>query len=137
MALTEERTEPETPPAAAWPKASVILETLGVVSAAATLFLWWLGSLPTHPHFDIGRVVFGNVPGAVQAVFYIGVSSAIWLTFHLFALRARNWQRGKPDRRTGRHHRRQLPGDARFRCRQAYRIVSRRVANAATDDAEE
>jgi Fe-S oxidoreductase len=103
MALTEERTEEKgRSPRRMLPAASVVLETLGVVSALATLVLWGLGSLPDHPHFEIGRQVFGNVPGVIQALFYIGVSTAIWLAFHLFALRARNWQRGKPDRRTGR-----------------------------------
>ncbi len=101
MALTDERIEEEVP-ARALPAASVVLEALGVLSAAATLFLWWLGSLPDQPEFEIGRVVFGNVPGVVQALFYIGVSAGIWLAFHLFALRARNWQRGQADRRTGR-----------------------------------
>ena len=102
MTTTEEHTEVTEAPPTRLPGAAVVLEALGVLSAVGTLLLWYLGSLPDHPHFAIGRVVFGNVPAPVVALFYIGVAAALWLTFHLFALRARNWQRGKPERRTGR-----------------------------------
>ncbi|HEX6286711.1 MAG TPA: (Fe-S)-binding protein, partial [Acidimicrobiia bacterium] len=60
-----------------------------------------LGTLPEHPHFDVGREVFGNVPDAAVLVFYVGLAGFLWLTFHLFAQRAVSWQQGGEDRRTG------------------------------------
>lgn len=103
MSLTEERTETaEAPDRYKIPPASVALDVLGVLVAGSVLFAWWLGTLPHHPVFEVGRVVFGNVSGAIQTVFYVGVAGALWLAFHLFALRARNWQRGQADRRVGR-----------------------------------
>lgn len=83
------------------PRVSQVLETLGVLGAVATLGLGLLGTLPEHPHFDVGRVVFGNVPDAVVVVFYLGLSAFIYLTFHLFALRSKSWIQGGADRRTG------------------------------------
>lgn len=83
------------------PRVSQVLETLGVLGAVATLGLGLLGTLPEHPHFEVGRVVFGNVPDAVVVVFYLGLSAFIYLTFHLFALRSASWSQGGSDRRTG------------------------------------
>lgn len=77
------------------------LETLGVVSAMGTVGLGLAGTLPEHPHFEVGREVFANIPEAVVVVFYVGVAVFIWLAFHLFAQRALSWQQGRPDRRTG------------------------------------
>ncbi|MXZ68494.1 MAG: 4Fe-4S dicluster domain-containing protein [Acidimicrobiia bacterium] len=34
-------------------------------------------------------------------MFYVAVAGFLFLTFYLFSLRAKNWQRGAPDRRTG------------------------------------
>ncbi|MFQ5967152.1 MAG: (Fe-S)-binding protein [Acidimicrobiia bacterium] len=81
--------------------ASGILLALGALSGVGILFLWWLGTLPGHPVHDVGRVVFGNIPGAVVAVFYIAAASFTFLMFYFFSLRARNWERGGPDRRAG------------------------------------
>lgn len=83
------------------PTAAQVLETLGVLTALGTLALGFLGTLPAHPVFEVGREVFGNVPDAVVLVFYIGLSAFLWLTFHLFAQRAVSWQQGAGDRRTG------------------------------------
>jgi Fe-S oxidoreductase/nitrate reductase gamma subunit len=58
---------------------------------AATLLLWWLGSLPPEAHPAVGRVIFGNVPEPLVA---------------LFAVRAKNWARGTDERRTGQWWRR-------------------------------
>ncbi len=102
MALTEERVDTDDREPRRLPTAATVLESLGIISALGTLFLWWVGSLPAHPVFEVGRVVFGNVPSSVVAVFYVAVAAGLWLTFHLFAMRARNWQRGTSDRRTGR-----------------------------------
>ena len=88
------------------PTAAQVLETLGVVSALGTLALGFLGTLPEHPHVEVGREVFGNVPDAAVLVFYVGVAGFLWLTFHLFAQRAMSWQMGGGDRRTGRWRRR-------------------------------
>jgi Fe-S oxidoreductase len=60
-----------------------------------------LGTLPEHPHFEVGREVFGNVPDAAVLTFYVGLSAFLWLTLHLFAQRAVSWQQGGADRRTG------------------------------------
>ncbi len=73
---------------------------LGVVIAAGILGSWWLGSLPEENIPDIGRVVFGNIPGLVVAAFYVVVASAAFVSVLLFADRARNWQRGAADDRS-------------------------------------
>ena len=76
---------------------------LGLAAASffGTLSLWFLGSLPEHHVPEVGREVFGNVPLPLQALFYVGVSSFLALTFYLFSLRAENWQRGAAEDRTG------------------------------------
>lgn len=84
------------------PTARDILLGLAAASFFGTLSLWFLGSLPGHFVPDVGREVFGNVPTALQALFYVGVASFLALTFYLFALRAENWQRGASEDRTGR-----------------------------------
>ena len=73
---------------------------LGVVIAVGILASWWLGSLPEENVPDIGRAVFGNIPGLVVAAFYVVVASAAFVSVLLFADRARNWQRGAADDRT-------------------------------------
>jgi Fe-S oxidoreductase/nitrate reductase gamma subunit len=83
------------------PTAAQVLETLGILSALGTLALGFLGTIPEHPDFPVGREVFGNVPDAAVMVFYIGLAAFLWLTFHLFALRAAGWQQGGPERRAG------------------------------------
>jgi Fe-S oxidoreductase/nitrate reductase gamma subunit len=84
------------------PTAAQALETLGVLLAVGTLALGLLGTLPEHPVFEVGREVFGNVPGPVVAMFYGGLAAFLWLTLHLLAQRAASWQQGVADRRTGR-----------------------------------
>ncbi len=81
------------------PSASSVLIALGALSAAGTLFLWWLGTIPDEAHPEVGRVVFDNVPGAFVALFYVTVSAFLFLAFYLFAQRAKNWQRGASDDR--------------------------------------
>ena len=83
------------------PTASAVLVALGALSAAGTLFLWWLATLPSHPVPDVGRVVFGNISDLVIAIFYVAVSGFLFVAFYLFSLRAKNWERGVPDRRVG------------------------------------
>jgi Fe-S oxidoreductase/nitrate reductase gamma subunit len=84
------------------PTVSDIVLMLGALSAAGVLLLWWLGTLPNQPVPDVGREVFGNIPGALKAMFYVGVAAFVFVAFYLFSLRARNWERGAPEDRTGR-----------------------------------
>ncbi len=81
--------------------ASRVLMAIGVSAFFGTLALWWLGSLPDEPEFEVGREVFGNIPLALVALFYVAVSAFLGLTFYLFAVRAQNWQRGSAEDRTG------------------------------------
>ena len=99
MALTEERQEEAA--ARRLPRASMIIEGLGVAGALGTIALGLLGTLPEHPHFEIGREVFGNIPDSVVVVFYVAVATFTWFTFHLLAQRALSWQQGTADRRVG------------------------------------
>ena len=82
--------------------ASEVLVALGVMIAIGTLGSWFLGQFPGHAESDISREVFVNIPTALKAVFYVAVAAFIYLTLYLFSLRAKNWQRGSEDRRTGR-----------------------------------
>jgi len=79
--------------------ASRMIGVLGALSVVGTFALWWLGSLPDEPRFEIGRHVFGNIPSVVVAVFYWTVAVALGITVYLFALRAKNWERGARDDR--------------------------------------
>lgn len=101
MAVTVEERDQEQEPSRRLPTAAQILEGLGALSALGTLALGFLGTLPEHPEFEIGREVFGNIPSGLVALFYVGLAGFLWLTFHLFALRARSWQQGRPERRIG------------------------------------
>ena len=81
---------------------SQVLLVLGVLSALAIMAAWPLGSLSAKFVPDVGREVFGNIPGFVKASFYIGTGITVGIMFYLFSLRARNWSRGQTERRTGR-----------------------------------
>ena len=100
MALTAERQEEEAETRRI--TASSVLETIGVLSALATLTLGVLGTLPEHPDLEVGRRVFGSIPAPVVVLFDVGLSVFTWLMFHLFAQRAASWGQGQADRRTGR-----------------------------------
>jgi Fe-S oxidoreductase/nitrate reductase gamma subunit len=82
--------------------ASRVLSVLAIVTPLSILGAWWLASVQDHPAFDVGRKIFGNVPGPVKALFYVGVAAAVGLTLHLFSLRAAGWERGAADTRRGR-----------------------------------
>jgi Fe-S oxidoreductase/nitrate reductase gamma subunit len=88
------------------PTVSNVLVALGALTSVGVLVAWWVGSLPGEPDAEVRREVFGNIPLAVEALFYAAVASFLFLTFYLFALRARNWQRGTAERRTGQWRRR-------------------------------
>src|SRR5690554_3496270 len=98
MTVTEERRE--TAPAKRI-TGSRVLRVLGGLAALGTAGLGVIGALQEHPHFEIGREVFGNVPGPVVAVFYVMISAFVWLAFHLFSKRAEVWEQGQGERRTG------------------------------------
>ncbi len=83
------------------PRIAGALVALGAVAAISVLVLWWLGTIPDEPEIDIGRLVFGNVPEIVVALFYVVVSAAVFVMFALFAQRARNWERGSWEARSG------------------------------------
>lgn len=83
------------------PIASRLLEVLGVVLAVGTLGLGALGTIPEHPDFEVGREVFANVDAPVIFVFYVAVATFLWLTCHLFAVRAKVWSLGHGERRAG------------------------------------
>jgi len=74
---------------------------LGALLGVGTLFLGFLGTLPEHHEPEVGRVVFVNVPGWLQAVFYVTTAAFIALMGALFAQRARSWSSGGSDSRTG------------------------------------
>ncbi|MFV1999445.1 MAG: heterodisulfide reductase-related iron-sulfur binding cluster [Acidimicrobiia bacterium] len=86
--------------------ASRVIGVIAVLSVFGTLALWWLGSLPGKPNFAVGREVFGNIPNLVVAVFYVAVAGFLGLSIGLFAQRARNWERGSWERRSGDYKRR-------------------------------
>jgi hypothetical protein len=86
------------------PRRLPIARVLWVVAALSffgTLVLWWLGSLPEDGDFAVGREVFGNVPELVVAMFYVLVASFIAMAIGLFAVRAKNWERGSWESRSG------------------------------------
>jgi Fe-S oxidoreductase/nitrate reductase gamma subunit len=83
------------------PVASTVLFVLAFVTPPLFLVAWWLGSLPGHFVPEVGREVFGNLPGVFQAVFYVGTGVFLGFMFYLFAQRARNWERGSAEVRSG------------------------------------
>ncbi|HET7847359.1 MAG TPA: respiratory nitrate reductase subunit gamma, partial [Acidimicrobiia bacterium] len=99
MTLTQERQDEVT--TSRRPSVSYVLEGLGIAGALGTLAMGLLGTIPEEPGFEIGREVFGNIPDAVQLVFYVTVAVFIWASLHLLARRAAAWERGRPEARTG------------------------------------
>ncbi len=83
------------------PTASQVIFGLGLLSGLGTFGLWYLGTLPGRYEPEVGREVFGNIPHALEAVFYVGTALALMVCGYLFALRARNWARGQGESRTG------------------------------------
>ncbi len=73
---------------------SKLLMALVPLTAVGVLFLWWLGTVPAKADPEVGRKVFGNIPPPVVALFYVTMAVFLAFTVYLFALRARNWERG-------------------------------------------
>lgn len=83
-------------------KISHLLLVAVVLMFLFVMLLWFLGTLPDEPAPEIGRLVFGNIPKALVAIFYIGAGLTLALAAFLFYQRGRNWERGAPDHRLGR-----------------------------------
>ena len=68
-------------------------------SAVGTLLLW--AASYVFPEGDIveGRRVFENIPKYLQYAFYLLSASSIFISGYLFSLRAKNWARGKSEKR--------------------------------------
>ncbi len=98
-----EQSTPTIAPVEGRPKrsAAALIGPLGALGALSAVLLGYLGTIPEVVEPEVGRQVFGNVPGWMQAVFYVTTASFIALAGALFAMRARSWERGKPDRRWG------------------------------------
>ncbi|RLA49536.1 MAG: iron-sulfur protein, partial [Gammaproteobacteria bacterium] len=103
MTMTDAEAEPKAPSRLSASKVLGVIAGLAVVS---TLALWWLGSLPEEPDFTVGRVVFGNIPELVVAMFYVIVAVFLGVSIGMFAQRARNWERGTWESRSGDYKRR-------------------------------
>ena len=101
MAVATHEADVESEAADPAPRRRPLLIILGVLGALGTLLLGFVGTLPEHSPPEIGRVVFENVPGWLQAVFYVTTAGFIALAAVLFAQRARVWMPGAPDDRTG------------------------------------
>ncbi|MFO7299491.1 MAG: (Fe-S)-binding protein [Actinomycetes bacterium] len=100
MTVTEERRDTDATPAKRF-TVSRALRVLGVVAALATAAMGVAGSFQEHLHFEIGREVFGNIPGPFKVVFYVVIPAFIGLAFFLFARRAEIYEQGASERRTG------------------------------------
>ncbi|MGF1667090.1 MAG: (Fe-S)-binding protein [Acidimicrobiia bacterium] len=96
-----EHTHDEEPRPRRRPTASQALMGLAVMATLGTLMLWPLGKLSGNFEPEVGRVVFGNIPEALEAAFYVATAVFLGISLYLFALRARNWSRGQGERRTG------------------------------------
>jgi Fe-S oxidoreductase/nitrate reductase gamma subunit len=85
---------------------SVALWILSALAFIGTLLLWWVGSFPGEPEAEVHREVFGNIPDLVIALFYVLVAAFLAASIGLFAMRARNWERGTWEARSGEWKRR-------------------------------
>ncbi len=81
--------------------ASNVFYALAALSVIGIPLAGWIGTFPGHADAEVRRDVFVNIPGSLQALFYVGTGAFLGIMFYLFALRAKNWQRGAGERRTG------------------------------------
>ncbi|NNF10006.1 MAG: 4Fe-4S dicluster domain-containing protein, partial [Acidimicrobiia bacterium] len=116
---TAEQTEatdvPEASAGRAWLSASNLFLALAILAPIGTLAAWWLGSFPGHADAEIRRDVFVNIQDGLVAVFYFGVAAFLGVFFYLFALRAKNWERGAGESRKGLWKKRALALDKGLR----------------------
>ena len=101
MTATETKTE-EAGSKDPWRlRPSVGLGILAGLAVLGTLLLGWLGTLPEESRHEVGRTVFGNVPDVVVTLFYFTVATFLGISIYLFAQRARSWERGAWEQRSG------------------------------------
>jgi Fe-S oxidoreductase/nitrate reductase gamma subunit len=102
VTATETRTEEETQSGDRWLlRPSVGLGIMSALAVVGTLLLGWLGTLPEEPDYAVGRTVFGNIPGAIVTLFYFTVATFLGIAIYLLAQRARSWERGSWETRSG------------------------------------
>ncbi|MDH3538526.1 MAG: heterodisulfide reductase-related iron-sulfur binding cluster [Acidimicrobiia bacterium] len=92
---------PQPTPGRSWLRASNLLLALAFLAPIGTLFAWWLGSLPGHAGSAVRRDVFVNIQSGLVALFYVGTAAFLGVFFYLFSLRAKNWERGAAESRSG------------------------------------
>ncbi len=81
-------------------RASYAAITLGIALALVTVGSGILATYTQwHDDSPVTREVFGGVPSALKAAFYIVVPVLIVYGGVLFSFRVRNWERGRPDNR--------------------------------------
>ena len=69
-------------------------------ASLGTIFLWAASYLFPEGDVTIGRQVFVNIPKVLQYIFYVLSSATIFISGYLFSLRVKNWNRGKPEKRS-------------------------------------
>ena len=94
---------------------SQIAMAVGIVLAVVTAVSGVVGAIAQqHDESPIGRKVFGNIPSAVQAIFYTVLPILFLAGAWAFAQRVKNWERGAPDdRRTTKKNAKVRMGDFR------------------------
>ncbi len=98
--LTEERAD-TTGNRSGWLSASNVFYALAALSAIGIPLAGWIGTFPGHAEAVVKRDVFVNIPSSLQTLFYVGTGAFLGIMFYLFALRAKNWQRGSGELRKG------------------------------------
>ena len=69
-------------------------------ASLGTIFLWAASYLFPEGDVTTGRQVFVNIPKVLQYIFYVLSSATIFISGYLFSLRVKNWNRGKPEKRS-------------------------------------
>ncbi len=107
--------EPKTAAPRARRSPSQLALAVGIALAAVTVVSGILGAVEQwHDDSSISRKVFGNIPSAIQTVFYTVLPILFLAGAWLFAQRIKNWERGAPDdRRTTKTNAKRRMGDFR------------------------
>jgi Fe-S oxidoreductase/nitrate reductase gamma subunit len=101
MSATTTAPESTQAPARKRLAASKLVILVGVAIATVTLLSGVAGLVFPHEYDDtlVSREVFGGIPGALKAAFYIVVPVVLIYGAVLFSQRVKNWERGRPDNR--------------------------------------